>query len=238
MLLRALGIRNKNMNSLFFDMLEEIGKNLFVFYPSNIGSNVYILCGKKIALIDSSIKENERDIIEALSSLKIEPHEVSYLLFTHAHADHIGCSHLFKNAKKYMHSADAEYVELQDAHYTLSSITSQEEFPNIDTKLEDGNVIKIDPFVLKVIHTPGHTRGSVCFYDERQKLLFSGDTLFMDSCGRTDLPGGDEEQLIDSLLKIKFLDFKLLLPGHGVIFKGNQVANIDAILKSLKAKYI
>lgn len=226
------------MNAFFFDMLEELGKNLFVFYPSNIGSNVYVLCGKSIALIDSSIKANEKDLIDALKSLKIEPHEVSYVLFTHAHADHIGCGNLFKNAKKYMHAVDAEHVELHDMQYTLSNLTEQDEFPSIETKLEDGDLIKIEPFSLKVIHTPGHTHGSVCFYDERQKLLFSGDTLFMGACGRTDLPGGNEDQLIESLLKIKFLDFKVLLPGHGVVFKGNQLANIDAILKSLKAKYI
>ena len=145
---------------------------------------------------------------------------------------------MFKNAEKRMHESDAKYVELNDARYTCSNLLNQDEYPSIDSVLHNDEVIDIKPFSLRVIHTPGHTKGSVCFYDEEQKLLFSGDTLFKDACGRTDLQGGSEEQLIESLLNLKFLDFEILLPGHGVVFKGNQRANIDSVLKSLKGKFL
>jgi glyoxylase-like metal-dependent hydrolase (beta-lactamase superfamily II) len=219
-------------------MLEELTKNLYVYYPTNIGSNVYILIGKKVVLIDTSLKASSADLKEALASLKLKPSDVELILHTHGHADHFGCDFMFKNAEKRMHESDAKYVELSDARYTCSNLLGQDEYPSIDSVLHNDEVIDIKPFSLRVIHTPGHTAGSVCFYDEGQKLLFSGDTLFKDACGRTDLQGGSEEQLIESLLNIKFLDFEILLPGHGVVFKGDQRANIDLVLKSLKGKFL
>lgn len=219
-------------------MLEELTKNLYVYYPTNIGSNVYILIGKKVVLIDTSLKASAPDLKEALASLKINPSDVELILHTHGHADHFGCDFMFKNAERRMHENDAKYVELSDARYTCSNLLGQDEYPCIDSVLRNDEVIDIKPFSLRVIHTPGHTKGSVCFYDENQKLLFSGDTLFKGACGRTDLQGGSEEKLIESLLNLKFLDFDVLLPGHGVVFSGNQYENIDAVLKSLKRKFL
>ncbi|MEM4662445.1 MAG: MBL fold metallo-hydrolase [Candidatus Diapherotrites archaeon] len=219
-------------------MLEKLSKNLFVFYSPNIGSNVYVLCGKQVALIDTSIGANEKLLLDSLMDIKIDPKEVSLILFTHVHIDHIGCTHLFKNAEKRMHKADAEAIELQDSHYTLGNVTGQINFFEINNYLKDGEIIKLEPFSLLVIHTPGHTKGSVCFYDQHNKLLFSGDTLFAGACGRTDLPGGDEKKLINSISKLQELDFKLLLPGHGKILDENQKENISFILKTLKSRYL
>ncbi|MCX8189742.1 MAG: MBL fold metallo-hydrolase [Candidatus Diapherotrites archaeon] len=219
-------------------MIESITKNIFAFYSPNLGSNVYILCGKEIVLIDTSINTNEKQLKEGLSELHISPEDVSILLFTHAHADHIGCANLFRNSQKFMHEKDAEAIELGDLHYTLANITGQEIIFNIDKHLSGNENINIEPFSLKIIHTPGHTKGSVCYYEQKQKLLFSGDTLFAGNCGRTDLPGGDEKKLLNSISMLKNIDFKLLLPGHGVILKSDQKANIDFVLKTLKAKYL
>ena len=217
-------------------MLEEISKNLFVYYSPNQGSNVYFLIGKEIALIDSSLRINARDIENALASIGLSTSEVTHVLLTHAHADHIGCASLFKNATIYMHEKDARYVELRDIMYTCSEFFSQNEFPKIHVKLSGNETINVKPFKLQVIFTPGHTAGSVCFFDAQRGLLFSGDTLFAESAGRTDLLGGSEEKLIESLLSLKFLNFNTLLPGHGLVFRGDQQANIDSVLKSISGK--
>lgn len=219
-------------------MIESIAKNIFVFYSPNLGSNVYILCGKKVALIDASISTNERQLKEELSALHIMPEDVSMILFTHAHADHTGCANLFRNSQKLMHEKDAEAVELGDSNYTLASMTGQKGILKIDKQLSGNEIINIEPFSLKVIHTPGHTKGSVCYYEQRQKLLFSGDTLFVGSCGRTDLPGGNEKEIVSSISMLRNTDFNILLPGHGTILKESQKANIDFVLKTLKGKYL
>ena len=83
---------------------------------------------------------------------------------------------------------------------------------NEEIKLGNKNIIS-----LKVIHTPGHSQGSICFYQEKEKILFSGDTLFASAIGRTDLPGGDQNQLIKSIKEKLFtlpLETKVF-PGHG-----------------------
>ena len=83
--------------------------------------------------------------------------------------------------------------------------------------LRDGEVLHVADMDFKVIHTPGHTKGSCCFYQEEEKILFSGDTIFMESVGRTDFPTGNARELIDSVRnKVLTLpaDVKIY-PGHG-----------------------
>jgi hydroxyacylglutathione hydrolase len=89
-----------------------------------------------------------------------------------------------------------------------------------------------------VIHTPGHTQGSVCFFDRAQKMLFSGDLLFKGSVGRWDLPSGNKEQLLNSINAVKRLDFEMLFPGHGLILREQQRENIESVLKQLSARFI
>src|SRR5439155_3419215 len=86
--------------------------------------------------------------------------------------------------------------------------------PVPDAPLADGDVVEVDGLRLTVLHTPGHTRGSVCFYTEG--LLFSGDTLFYGSIGRTDLPGGDMQQIMSSIVDrlLTLPDDTIVLPGH------------------------
>ncbi|MCK4247341.1 MAG: MBL fold metallo-hydrolase, partial [Methanomicrobia archaeon] len=79
---------------------------------------------------------------------------------------------------------------------------------------------------LEVLHTPGHTDGSICLYDEAKKIMFSGDTFFIDGIGRTDLPSGNEEALKESLERLASLDIEKVYPGHGRVGK----CDIESIL--------
>lgn len=136
---------------------------------------------------------------------------------SHAHVDHIlGVREIQRQtgAKFYMHRGEAPIAAL--AADTALRFTGQvvEPPPEPDFHPEDGDVIEVEGLQLRVIHTPGHTPGSLSYYGNG--LLFSGDTLFAGSVGRTDLPGGDYGQemasIIDKLLVLP--DDTIVLPGH------------------------
>ncbi len=214
-------------------MFEHFNDNLFVYYSSGYASNCYLLIGKKIALIDSGLASEQNDIELFLKSAGLTFEDVDIVLHTHAHADHFGNSHVFKKASKQMFEFDAKYVNLKDEIFTCSSLLDSNSFPKIDSFFQDGQVIDLKPFSLKVILTSGHTKGSVCFFEEKQKWLFSGDTLFADNCGRFDLPSGNKSELIGSLKKLKELNFEVLFPGHGLVSKKFDKNIIQSLISSL-----
>ncbi len=144
--------------------------------------------------------------------------DLKYILLTHSHFDHIGnCAELKAetDATVYIHKADAYRLENPNQHtiITMPDIEGVNDFEY----LTDGTTIAIGNIVLEVVHTPGHTEGSVCFVSKESRIIFSGDTLFRESVGRCDLPGGDMNTLMESI-KTKLMnmedDFKVL-PGHG-----------------------
>ena len=104
-------------------------------------------------------------------------------------------------------------------HILANEKIEKETGVTILTHLEDGDEIKIGESVLKVLHTPGHTKGSICLLDE--DFAFTGDTLFKDGCGRTDLPGSSQKDMEESLGKLSKLlkPGATVYPGHGEIFK-------------------
>ena len=133
---------------------------------------------------------------------------------SHGHIDHI-----FDNAAL-MRASNAPLAIHSDDAYRLSGANSYgfEVEPVIASEhLRDGEQLRIGDLVFDILHTPGHTEGSVCLYEERRALLLSGDTLFPGGWGRTDLPGGDEEQMIASIARLAgaIPGAVRVLPGHG-----------------------
>jgi glyoxylase-like metal-dependent hydrolase (beta-lactamase superfamily II) len=92
--------------------------------------------------------------------------------------------------------------------------------------LQDGD-LDVGDYHFEVIHTPGHSPGSVCIYWPERKVLFTGDVVFNQGVGRTDLPGGDGEQLKESIRNLSRLDVEYLLPGHGDILAGSDPVNAN-----------
>jgi glyoxylase-like metal-dependent hydrolase (beta-lactamase superfamily II) len=142
---------------------------------------------------------------------------VKLIINSHAHIDHIMGVRDVQNAtgaQFLMHPGEAPVAAMLGM--TASRLLGREAAPppDPDAPLADGDTVEVDGLRLQVIHTPGHTPGSVSFYTEG--LLFSGDTLFRGSIGRTDLPGGDYEQemasIVDKLLTLP--DDTVVLPGH------------------------
>jgi len=142
---------------------------------------------------------------------------VKYILLTHGHYDHI-CG--VYDAKEYtgaqvaIHAADADC--LYDPSKSMSDQSPYPQTPlHADLLIDEGDELSVGGLILKVLHTPGHSKGSVCFLEEKECALFSGDTLFFKTAGRSDLPGGSRTELMSSLLRLKNLggDYDVY-PGH------------------------
>ncbi|SFB36070.1 Glyoxylase, beta-lactamase superfamily II [Acetitomaculum ruminis DSM 5522] len=139
------------------------------------------------------------------------------ILITHAHFDHI-CAAQFiadKTGAKIIAGSDEKESFLNDVINLTGYYHGQS--PKVDVFYDDGDEISLIGLSIKVIFTPGHTIGSVCYYIDSEKLLFSGDTLFNYSVGRTDFPTGDKDAIVRSLNDrlMKLDDDVKVMPGHG-----------------------
>ena len=172
-----------------------------------IGTNCYILEDDQTNLAAVIDPGDEPELIQ--EALEKEGVEVRYLLLTHGHYDHTtavpALHRVYPQADIYIHQADAN-----GAGSTLFPLTGEVD----DLKLYDeGDVIRLGDHEIQVLHTPGHSKGSVTL--KVGDVLFTGDTLFCGSCGRTDLRGGSYEQIMQSLKRLGELkgDFHVC-PGH------------------------
>ncbi len=151
-------------------------------------------------------------------SLREQNLSVAAYLITHGHMDHVGglgeITRLFP-APVAMHPADAAWA-FTPANQALPYYETPGQPAAIDRKLADGQRYNDGEVAYEVIATPGHTPGGVCFYFKNEKALFSGDTLFSGSIGRTDFPGSDESLMEQSLRRLTGLpDDTFVYPGHG-----------------------
>jgi hydroxyacylglutathione hydrolase len=143
------------------------------------------------------------------------------ILITHAHIDHIGGALKLKRlsgAPILLNQADLPLLEIMAEQASWLGVDTPETAPPDDT-LSDGLTVGLPRYPAQVLHTPGHTQGSICLHFAPLQLLIVGDTLFAGSIGRTDLPGGDYHQILDSIQTRLLLlpDETKVLPGHGPV---------------------
>ena len=199
----------------------------------DIETNCYMLADQKNKIglvIDPGDDYNK--IAEKIEKLKVR---IEKIILTHGHIDHIAA---LDDLKKYtkaevlIHSNDARM--LSDSASNLSMLVGDEhKFLPADKFLKDGDVIKCGEIELKVIHTPGHTPGGVCLVGK--SAIFTGDTLFNESVGRTDLPGSSGDDLKKSLEKILEIKENLeVYPGHGPVSHLEWERNNNPFLLDLK----
>lgn len=174
------------------------------------GTNSYLVSDQDSTFIIDPGADGEK----ILAFIQEKNLEVDKIILTHGHFDHIGAVAYIQEktgAKLFIHSEDKEY--LMDGQKNLSYFTGDLiETVSPDSLLEEGDLIGN----FRVIHSPGHTPGSICLYNEEEGILFSGDTIFKNGYGRTDFPGGDQQTLFNSIRKLLQLpDETIVLPGHG-----------------------
>ncbi len=192
-------------------MVEKLTVDILELGP--YGVNCYILSDNGQAVIIDPGFDPEA-IEKSINSRKID---IKHIIITHGHIDHIMAIPQIKKitgASVLIHKNDA--VMLTDPKTNLSEFfTSPFAVDVADSFLDEGDVINVGQFQLKIIHTPGHSPGSISLLTE--KMVFTGDTLFLGSIGRTDIPGADYQTLISSIKNklFKLPDSTVVYPGHG-----------------------
>lgn len=183
-------------------------------------TNSYVVrqdeAARECVVIDAGLDAGE--LIAFLVEHELKP---TALVLTHGHADHtVGLEAVreaFPAIKVYVHSLDAEM--LTDAEKNLSALVGIPfSTAPADVLLQEGDVVVEAGLTFRVLHTPGHTPGGICLYAESDGVVFVGDTLFADSIGRTDFPGGNGSQLLESI-RSRLLTLPAatkVCPGHGM----------------------
>ena len=199
-------------------------------------TNCYIVFDQESK--ETMVVDPAGDVDKIIEMINILQGKLKYIFLTHCHGDHISGAKELKNKMKgeiLIHRDD--YDGLNNKKINLTELLDG--FPeieiNADCRLDDGDLIHLGNLEFKVIHTPGHTKGGCSLYLESEKLLFSGDTLFRGTWGRTDLPTSDFNQIMDSIInKLLILpEDTIVYPGHG---KSTMIGNEKPIYLELKPR--
>ena len=213
-----------------------------VHYIPGVGydSNVYLLEDEDPIIVDTGTGAYADTVLDELS--KIVPlRKIGRIVLTHSHYDHIGGAAEFQKAtgsRIYLHEDEAERILGGDYSLTLSG-TIGAQLSKLDIEpLKSGQKLKAGSSELKVVHSPGHSPGSIVLLDEKGSSAAVGDTVFCDGgVGRWDLPGGDLGKLLSSVKVISKLGLKNMYPGHGSYADGDASEHLKMASGYLEGIY-
>ncbi|MHC1725136.1 MAG: MBL fold metallo-hydrolase [Syntrophobacteraceae bacterium] len=181
--------------------------------------NTYLIDGPAKILIDPGHLHLFEHVAVQMKSVGIELSDIDLVIVTHAHPDHFEAAKLFKDQPAMLTLSAEDYRMIQEIGKHMGPAFDLDSYTP-DFFLTEGR-LEVKGVELEVIPSPGHSLGSVALYWPLKKALFTGDVLFRDGLGRTDLPGGDGGTLKESIKGLQVFDTEWLLPGHGDIVSGS-----------------
>ena len=186
--------------------------------------NSFLIDGAKKILVDPGHRHLFQHVKRGLAQIETTPEQIDVVLVTHGHPDHLEMVGSFGPATLWaMSRIDYEFV--------MKYIGSRSDFPAPAFFLQEGDLV-IGDKTFRAILTPGHSPGSISLYWPEKMALFTGDVVFSQSIGRTDLPGGSGKQLKESISRLAELDVEVLCPGHGDVVAGRE--NVKKNFKMIK----
>jgi len=197
--------------------------------------NVYLILDEKPILVDAGMMA--APTLRNINKL-IDPQKIEMIVLTHCHHDHSGAAPELKAATgARLLLSEKEVGAVGDDLATVAYLFGQQA-PSyqVDQTMKEGMVLDIGEWKLEVMETPGHSQGSLCLYEPRAKVLFSGDTVFPDgNIGRTDMYGGSTPDLVASIERLVGLDVEIMYPGHMEITDRDVKRQIQMSLRFAKS---
>ena len=211
--------------------------------PSVRWSRAYLIVGETLTLVDSGLPWDPSGIVKYIHSIGREPSDLSQILVTHSHPDHTGGTHSLVKATGALvaaHRSDTKRLngnrEVLAYIGNLGKVNAPLPFMGkvpVNSLVDDGDILPIHGGI-RVVHTPGHTAGSVCYLIEENGILFSGDTIFSngDTLSRSvPFPGYDRDQYIRSLKRLSEIGFEGVCGGHGTPLLAGGSVKLQALLE-------
>jgi hydroxyacylglutathione hydrolase len=191
--------------------------------------NSFLIDGPFKILIDPGHQHLFAELRNSLHAIHVGIEDIDLIIATHMHPDHIEAVQSFSSLSTMVAIHEGEYRYFSQKTASFHDFTIEPDFFLTEGTLKAGDV------ELEVIHSPGHSPGSICLYWPSHNALFAGDVIFEQGVGRTDLPGGNGEQLKKSISSLSSLNLELLLPGHGEIIRGRE--NIERNFSLIETMY-
>ena len=191
--------------------------NNLYFYPEKgmLDCNTYVIKGSPGIIIDPGSAQFLPELMRDLDKDGINPKDIDLIVNTHLHGDHCWADKAFKEfsgAKIAIHPVQKKFREATvintSRFFGLQPVDFEEDSYLDNNRLDAGNV------EFEFIHSPGHSPDSICFYCQKDKILICGDVIFAENTGRVDLPGGNADELRQSIEELSRLETEYLLPGH------------------------
>lgn len=210
-----------------------VAENIYLVDGAEPDCNVYLIDNE--LMIDTGSGLFLDQTVDQMERFDLNPEKVRLIALTHAHFCHVGAVAAFKdltNAKVGIHEEDMEALETGEG---LFHSDEDLDYGGVrpDMVLSDGEELKTDNYKFEILHTPGHTPGSVSFWEPEEKILITGDLVFLGDIEH-EMPEPDGEALESSLQRIKELDIDILLPGHGMPGNRNNPWTGDVIDEKLE----
>jgi hydroxyacylglutathione hydrolase len=219
------------------DKIQEIQQGIFLLKGEGKGSNNYLIrASYRNVLIDSGLDQDFVSLQEQLLSLGLKVRDIDLVINTHEHLDHIGANRYFQETSFIAaHRFAATKITLEDHYVTLYRSGDRNELPlRVHLWLENRSLFDLGSHTLEVIHTPGHTSGSICIYEFKTKTLFSGDTVFAGGTLSYIAESGSVGDYINSITRLEARKILKIFPGHGDISQDPEEDLPQAIINAKK----